>query len=249
MNGTKYLLLAATLAVSLGVHAPQALSAPSSISACQTISLSGSYVLTNNLTAAGDCLILAADYITIDLAGFTIAGNGTGSGIKGSGGTRKGITVRNGTVRHFVNGINFAFDGIYMLFEQLRILDNSNTGAGANEVAIVKDSLFYGNGIGIYAGSRSVITGNVARGNTDGLNIGSGSTLIGNTSGINSRDGIQVGNGSTLVNNTAHGNSRYGFLVDCRSNLMGNTATLNSTSNFQLDTTLGACLQSHNLAP
>jgi hypothetical protein len=42
---------------------------------CQTISQPGSYELTDNLTTNGDCLVITADFVTIDLAGFTITGN------------------------------------------------------------------------------------------------------------------------------------------------------------------------------
>ena len=51
------------------------------ISKCGTISKPGSYVLTRNLTANGDCLVVAANFVTIDLGGWVITGNGTGGGI------------------------------------------------------------------------------------------------------------------------------------------------------------------------
>lgn len=47
---------------------------PTPIKACQTISKPGSYELANNLTATGDCLLIATDFVTIDLAGFLISG-------------------------------------------------------------------------------------------------------------------------------------------------------------------------------
>ena len=47
------------------------------ISKCGTISKPGSYVLTRNLTAIGDCLVVAANFVTIDLGGWVITGNGT----------------------------------------------------------------------------------------------------------------------------------------------------------------------------
>jgi len=46
---------------------------PLPIKACQTISQPGSYELANNLTATGDCLVIAASFVTIDLAGFSIS--------------------------------------------------------------------------------------------------------------------------------------------------------------------------------
>ena len=69
----------AILAVSLG--APATGAPAKNITACQTIGQPGKYSLGGNLTAAGDCLVIAADFVSIDLAGFTIAGNGTGAGV------------------------------------------------------------------------------------------------------------------------------------------------------------------------
>jgi hypothetical protein len=47
---------------------------PTEIEKCQTISEPGSYKLVNNLVAASgaDCLVITADNVTIDLAGFSI---------------------------------------------------------------------------------------------------------------------------------------------------------------------------------
>ena len=53
---------------------------PTEIEKCRTIDKPGSYKLVNNLTGPlsgpGDCLEIAADFVTIDLAGFTISGPG-----------------------------------------------------------------------------------------------------------------------------------------------------------------------------
>lgn len=248
MKGKKYLAVGAILVLSLEARAPVATAQPTEITTCLTITTPGSYVLNNNLTALGDCLVVATNFVTINLNGFSIKGNGTGSGIKGNGTSRIGITVHDGTIRRFVRGIDFASEGIQIHIERMRLVKNSGTGAGANELAIVKDSLFSENGVGLVVGSRSVVTGNTARGNTDGIQVGSGSTIIGNTSGVNSRDGFQLDNGSTIVNNTAHSNTRFGLVVQCPSNLLGNTAMFNGT-NVSLDTTLGTCNTEHNLIP
>src|SRR5215813_12775747 len=59
---------------------------PIEIEKCQTISKPGSYVLVKNLVSTGgNCLVLAADHITIGLAGFSISGNGTGAGVAAIG--------------------------------------------------------------------------------------------------------------------------------------------------------------------
>ena len=91
MTWTKGLATTALLVLSVVAYAPDA-GAVTPISACVTITASGSYVLTRNLVAAGDCLAVAADFVTIDLAGHLITGNGTGAGIRDSG-FRRGIAV------------------------------------------------------------------------------------------------------------------------------------------------------------
>src|SRR5215467_12550395 len=69
---------------------------PIEIEKCQTISKPGSYVLVKNLVSTGgNCLVLAADHITIELVGFSISGNGTGAGVAAIGGASlRGIAAR-----------------------------------------------------------------------------------------------------------------------------------------------------------
>lgn len=83
-----------------------AVAAPKNIGVCGIISEPGSYLLTKNLNAIGDGLTVTADYVTIDLAGFTIFGDGTGAGIKGDG-TRLAITMRDGTITTSPMGLIF----------------------------------------------------------------------------------------------------------------------------------------------
>jgi hypothetical protein len=248
MNGFKNALAGAVVFIGLGASISQAIAAPIGISTCQTISVPGSYVLTNNINAVGNCFVLTADYITLDFDGYSVVGDGTGSGIVGVS-TRKGVTIRNGAIRGFSYGINFGGNGILFVVERMRVTDNANTGIGVNSQAIVRDNAVSGNAVGIATSARSLVTGNVAVSNSDGISVGPGSTIIGNMSGGNSRDGFQLYSGSTIVNNTAQANTRYGFAVECRSNLLGNSALFNSAANFQLNILPGACVQSHNLAP
>ena len=76
-----------------GVYVTEAIAAPTAISICQEINLSGSYELTGNLnhdgiTPADGCLVVTVDNVTIDLKGFTITGSNNGSnddtGIQGN---------------------------------------------------------------------------------------------------------------------------------------------------------------------
>jgi hypothetical protein len=94
------------LALCFSVHGAMA-SAQTAISSCGPITASGSYQLVNNLVTPGHCLVVAVatSNVTIDLNGFTISGDGTGSGIRGQD-VIEGFTIRNGTIKNFTTGLN-----------------------------------------------------------------------------------------------------------------------------------------------
>ena len=61
-----------------GAQAQSQQEGPIKIEKCRTIGQAGSYKLVRNLTiTTGDCLVITADFVTIDLAGFTITGANT----------------------------------------------------------------------------------------------------------------------------------------------------------------------------
>ena len=101
---------------------------PIEIDKCQTISQPGSYKLVNNLTFAGTtgtCLSITANFVTIDLAGFTISGTclAASPAIRTAveaGNDTKGITVRNGSISGFTVGVDLAGDG--SIVEGLRVI-------------------------------------------------------------------------------------------------------------------------------
>ena len=84
---------------------------PKKINKCMTITKSGSYIVIKNLRASaktnGNCIIIDADFVTLDLNGFTLTGlgNDTGNGVSDYGYVRQGIVVRNGKVTKFSTGI------------------------------------------------------------------------------------------------------------------------------------------------
>ena len=87
-------------------------SADTAVSTCGTLSAPGNYFLTRNLTAAGDCLVIAADNVAIDMRGKTITGNGTGAGITDAGFQHPYAIIANGTIRNFQTGINLDNSGL-----------------------------------------------------------------------------------------------------------------------------------------
>jgi parallel beta-helix repeat protein len=61
------------------------------------------YNLTGNIIADADGIVIEKDNIVLDGTDFTVAGNGTGSGIMLTG--RSGVTVRNTVIKNFLGGI------------------------------------------------------------------------------------------------------------------------------------------------
>jgi hypothetical protein len=244
MSGTKFFMLLGVMSPVLTGGAGEAVLAPAQITTCTTITVRGSYVLANNLNATGDCLLLKANSVTLDLAGFTIRGNGTGTGIGSSAGTGRGITIRNGTVTNFDIGIAL---GLNTLIEQMHVSNNTSRGAGLTS-GIVRDSAFIDNGSeGLIVSSKSLISNNNFDRNDVGLSIGFASEVIGNEAGDNAFDGLLIVKGSTVMNNTVSENGDTGIRVGCPSNVFGNTATANGVANIALEG--DGCVSNFNLAP
>jgi hypothetical protein len=209
---------------------------PIEIDKCEKIDHPGSYKLVKNLKASGDCLVISVDFVTINLAGFTITGPNsimqTSTGIMTAppGNSRLGgLAVRNGSISGFSNGVDLAFaDG--SIVEGLRVSGVLGvTGVGIE-----------GNGI---------VRGNTVRNFGSGPHLGIGidftGTVTGNYTTDNGGVGIAANQGSTVIANTSTGNGR--FSVFCPSNLTGNTALNNPLGNFQL---MGdGCNNTNNVAP
>ena len=131
------------------------------IDECKTIDAPGSYLLEKDLAATGDCLVVTSDFVTIDLGGFTISGDGaeadfedpgalslgpfgTGSGIS-TPSFQKGVTVRNGQITGFNVGIDLGTGGAHVV-EGVRVFANSFIGIRAGRASLIKDNLSLFNG-------------------------------------------------------------------------------------------------------
>ena len=126
MEVNKSFVLAAVLAFGLTALASEVAAAPRAIIACTTITLPGSYQLSKNLHAVGNCLVVGVNFVTIDLGGFTIFGNGSGMGIMAVG-VRRGIVIRNGLITNFFDGIDLA-SSREIVVENLRAIANVGSG-------------------------------------------------------------------------------------------------------------------------
>ena len=187
---------------------------PTPIKACGTISQPGSYELVNNLTATtnDDCLVITTDFVTVDLAGFSITGSTRFPNVKGSGITAGdntiGIAVRNGSILGFGIGVDLGGDG--SIVEGLRVFGGNPTNAGIVARGIVKGntvesiglpSPMAGAGVGISA--TGIVTGNYVSGAPRGFVIGEGSTVIGNT--VTVFGAMMVSCPSNVTDNTVKG--------------------------------------------
>ena len=195
------------------------------------------------VTLAGTLTVTAADQhgitvdandVTIDLAGHSLVGpgSGTGNGIYMNGCSN--VEIRNGTVRNFYYGI---YESDFTLGENHRAIDvrsifNSQSGINFhcknNQVrGCTANNNGYSAGgdiVGIGVGSGSTVTGNTACNNGTlasgiirGINTGTGCTVTGNMAYFNGTlasanyiYGIRTYNSSTVAGNTVY---RNGYLA------------------------------------
>jgi hypothetical protein len=195
-------------------------SADVAVSTCGTLSSPGNYFLTRNLTAAGDCLVIAADNVAIDMKGKTISGNGTGAAIFDGSIQHPFAIIRNGTIRNFQIGID---------------LDNS----GLATISNVDSSKNVGDGIFIdrCCNTLDAITAN-GNGGTGILIASDDSSLSRILANGNGAGGILVTDCcNTLVASTVSNNTGNGVEMDgCCSFVL--------SSNIQKNTGIGIQLSS-----
>ena len=153
-----------------------------------TISQPGSYYLATNMVSASAGVTIATNWVTLDLMGFTLAGNRSGGGhgvwiYSGSGTVPvQGVTVCNGSIRGFSYGIQAKFSQ-GARFEDLSVSSNLNYGlnldglGGACDGNVIAGCSFTGNGLAAIHldGSSGQCNGNriaqcvVAGNNSDGI--------------------------------------------------------------------------------
>jgi hypothetical protein len=170
-----------------------------------TLSVRGSYRLSSSLIvpAETDGIVIAADGVSVDLNGFQIVGDGGGAGVTEGLGATFGLSVRNGSVSGFSNGIFIAARASEI--RDIRAFNNTSAGIRVASGILVTGNSLTRNGIGIKAFRDSLITGNVASFNDVGIDALQNSTISGNTTAGNIV-GIKVLCPSGLVGNTSDGN-------------------------------------------
>ena len=258
MKGTKALGPAVMLFLALGAPLPDALAGVTSVTSCVTITKSGSYLVSQVLKHNGDCIKVQVDFVTIDLGGFMIKGNGTGKAVTDNGTSRRGIIVRNGMISSFQTGISFATGSSPGdVFENLSISDTSDTGISAGPGSIIHNNTLDQTGsTAVTAGAGSLVSGNTIT-DTGGAGIIADDASIVKDNAVTdgSAVGIIAAAGSTLTGNTVTGNATRGLSITCPSTVVENTATDNPpgctpmVNCFNLVLTGSGCTNANNTAP
>ena len=270
------LAVAAIAAVALGSPAPAA--AVTLVAACADLTKAGeTYVLTADISSGPGlvCFRVLADRITLDLAGHTITGPGTGDtgGEFGSIGISDGneahtlTVVKNGTVTNFQFGIWFnaitrstiravtASDnglgmviGMNSLVKDCIVQRNVFEGIVTLDGVQVEGCLLGGNGgFGLYGQQRMLVTRNTASGNSSGILVDISSTVTNNRAFDNEFQGIVVGQKSLVTHNTTNRNGQYGVYALCPSTVTYNQASDNGYLNFNFID--AGCFDKGNTSP
>jgi parallel beta-helix repeat protein len=152
-----------------------------------------SWYLVESITTTGGGITIEADFVTIDLMGFTLEG-GTGIGIRDDAGSTVhiGNTIRNGSVT------NWASHGISLGYRS-RVRKISAMSNGGNGIQIVSEGRF--------------IDCNASANFGHGFDVGSESYVRGCQANWNSQNGILSSNHSFISNFYALGNGRNGIRV------------------------------------
>jgi parallel beta-helix repeat protein len=220
-----------------------------------TIAAPGSYYLTSNINVAGvPAIIVRASNVTLDLNGFTIAGNLDNLGVVLANRTLN-VVVRNGTIRNFAQGLLNGGVTIVSLSD-LTITENLRNGVGfdTDAIGVFIDgcTIVRNQEDGVLAlGSLMVITNSTVVSNGhDGIELSAAANVVirGNRVDDNGRSGIHAaidfaGDSAptgTIVDNVLFHNGRYGIETSSAAgtfpdlSIGRNLATSNTLGNYTL---------------
>jgi len=195
-----------------------------------TITASGSYRLTGELSVGSGAVTaieITADFVGVDLNGFSIAGvttcsppSGTVTGCSNTGAgvgiqsSNTGVAIERGFVRNMGSqGIEVLGDGSAVT--DVGVSSNGGNGVQLGSTGIVRDCVSGRNGgDGIVVGAGSQVLQSLASGNAgDGIDAGSSSHIIDNHISENGSNGIRALSVSVVRGNVAVGNAATGIHV------------------------------------
>jgi parallel beta-helix repeat protein len=233
-----------------------------------TITNSGSYYLAGNLTGQSGTngITIACSQVTLDLAGFTLAGvPGAMVGVNIPNGTN--IVVVNGTIRGWGNlgifanvsngrfeHLNFSDDGTALqsgtecLVLACTAYNNLN-GFFVGENSTVKDCAAGSTGPGITTGDACVVDNCTVTGSGFlGFSIGNGCTVKGCAAKANFPAGFKAGDGCTLIACTAFNNGATGMVARTDCTIKDCTAKSNGSVGIRVEngSSVTGCTSSQN---
>jgi hypothetical protein len=216
-----------------------------------TITNSGAYYLTTNLTGIADTsgVVVVCDDVAIDLRGFTLYGqSGSHHGVFIQG-ARQNVAIRNGTIRDWggcgIQGNDEGNAAQGCQFTDLHLTGNGDWGLSGGDGArvsgctargnaggglsgrfssVVRNCAAQGCGIGIHGSNGSTISGCASRDSGTGIDTPEGSTVVDCTALANGV-GISAGPNCTIKNCTAKSNGT-GIRADAGSTISGCTADM-----------------------
>ncbi|PIZ51787.1 hypothetical protein COY27_02330, partial [Candidatus Woesearchaeota archaeon CG_4_10_14_0_2_um_filter_33_13] len=205
-------------------YTTQGVSAGTTLTDCANLTTLGeTYTLANNVSSNGTCFQIQNDSITLDCAGYTLTGNGTGYGINVT--NFQNVTLYNLNVINFSSGlylnnfnngnvsnINSSFNtehGINIWYSENNTFNNNllgnNSGSGFYAYGCVNNNLISNNfthnlnGVTLNSVTTSNFTGNIINTNIiNGLEVGSSNNnlITNNTINYNPGYGVDIGGGS-----------------------------------------------------
>jgi hypothetical protein len=229
------LALAATLVAAVlaphGSAGPAARRAPvrATAVACGA-KITASTTLANDLSCSNDALEIAAGGVVLNLNGHTIDGAGF-TGVQVDDG-RSGVTIENGTLRGFNQGVEIKGDNGKAV--NLRITAGALGVVLVGTGDVVSGSTIFGNeDQGIVAnGAKAQIVNNSVRDNgLSGIQANAANAAItGNRALSNAQFGIDVeARGAAVASNTANGNGNDGIRVNADIGTLGKNVAFFNT--------------------
>jgi hypothetical protein len=228
-----------------------------------TISTSGSYYLTQNMSCStGTAILISADNVVVDLGGFTLTGTGANYGLYSY--ERTNVEIRNGTV------LNFATNGVHSggnSCKNHRILNvfvsgcpgygiyaygykSASTNGGGHRVegCTVRQCGNATTDTAVFAGFNSIVKNCIIQENAgDGLFLWSNGIAEGNNVSRNGDNGIGTGYYCTILQNVIQGNAHGGLYLGRTGVVKHNTITENSGS-YGLYAGQGSLIENNTVA-
>ncbi len=169
-----------------------------------------------NYTCNGTAFTIGADAITLDCAGHSITGNGTGYGIYAP--SKSNITIQNCTIEQFSSGINFNI-GSNNLFRNNILINHTQVGM---ELLYQNNNGIHDNNFKEFGMSTSAIYIGLSQNATIENNSFSNTVSITDTGGI----AISGTDNSTIINNSLF-NFDWGINNDGKNNIIANNSFVN----------------------